>query len=44
MARTADTRAPVTWLRLDAADCYRTLTVTWREDTYFSRSAIPGDG
>ncbi|MCE0446314.1 LysR substrate-binding domain-containing protein [Streptomyces tricolor] len=30
---------PVTWLRLDAPDCHRTLTLVWRKDAYLSPAA-----
>ncbi|KOV95576.1 LysR family transcriptional regulator [Streptomyces sp. NRRL B-3648] len=29
----------VSWLRLDAADCHRTLTLVWRKDAYLSPAA-----
>lgn len=29
----------VAWLRLDAADCHRTLTLVWRQDAYLSPAA-----
>jgi DNA-binding transcriptional LysR family regulator len=31
---------PVAWLRLDAADCHRTLTLVWRQDAYLSPAAL----
>ncbi|MFI1972147.1 LysR family transcriptional regulator [Streptomyces cinnamoneus] len=37
--RTLGDRSPVAWLRLDAADCHRTLTLVWREDAYLSPAA-----
>lgn len=30
---------PVAWLRVDAADCQRTLTLVWRRDAYLSPAA-----
>ncbi|MFH8572433.1 LysR family transcriptional regulator [Streptomyces sp. NPDC017993] len=33
-------RSPVAWLRLDAADCHRTLTLVWRQDAYLSPAAM----
>ncbi|MEC4017546.1 LysR family transcriptional regulator [Streptomyces sp. H27-D2] len=39
MSRQAATHAPVAWLHLDAPDCYRTLTLVWREDGYLSTAA-----
>ncbi|MFF7726986.1 LysR family transcriptional regulator [Streptomyces sp. NPDC008001] len=33
-------RSPVAWLRLDAADCHRTLTLVWRRDAYLSPAAL----
>ncbi|WP_087929942.1 LysR family transcriptional regulator [Streptomyces albireticuli] len=38
--RTLGGRSPVTWLRLDAADCHRTLTLVWRQDAYLSPAAL----
>ncbi|GHF73014.1 transcriptional regulator [Streptomyces mashuensis] len=37
--RTLGARSPVAWLRLDAADCHRTLTLVWRENAYLSPAA-----
>ncbi|WP_104630305.1 LysR family transcriptional regulator [Streptomyces sp. MH60] len=31
---------PVGWLRLDAPDCYRTLTMVWRRRAYLSPAAL----
>ncbi|MCW8116689.1 MULTISPECIES: LysR family transcriptional regulator [Streptomyces] len=31
---------PVGWLRLDAPDCHRTLTLVWRRDAYLSPAAL----
>ncbi|ANP52425.1 DNA-binding transcriptional LysR family regulator [Streptomyces griseochromogenes] len=31
--------SPATWLRLDAADCHRTLTLVWRPHAYLSPAA-----
>ncbi|MCC3775756.1 LysR family transcriptional regulator [Streptomyces sp. UNOB3_S3] len=31
--------SPVAWLRLDATDCHRTLTLVWRRDAYLSPAA-----
>ncbi|WP_406155139.1 LysR family transcriptional regulator [Streptomyces sp. NBC_01023] len=33
-------RVPVAWLRLDAADCHRELTLVWRQDAYLSPAAL----
>lgn len=33
-------RRQVSWLRLDAADCHRTLTLVWRQDAYLSPAAL----
>ncbi|MFI9724151.1 LysR family transcriptional regulator [Streptomyces sp. NPDC052396] len=30
---------PTAWLRLDAPDCHRTLTLVWRQDAYLSPAA-----
>ncbi|MEU5080566.1 MULTISPECIES: LysR family transcriptional regulator [Streptomyces] len=30
---------PVAWLRLDAPDCHRTLTLVWRQNAYLSPAA-----
>ncbi|MEV5239543.1 LysR substrate-binding domain-containing protein [Streptomyces cinnamoneus] len=38
--RTLGERSPVAWLRLDAADCHRTLTLVWRRDAYLSPAAL----
>lgn len=38
-SRRAATHAPVAWLHLDVPDCYRSLTLVWRADTYFSAAA-----
>ncbi|MEV4506815.1 LysR family transcriptional regulator [Streptomyces klenkii] len=38
--RTLGERSPVTWLRLDAEDCHRTLTLVWRENAYLSPAAL----
>ncbi|MFE0046138.1 LysR family transcriptional regulator [Streptomyces albireticuli] len=38
--RTLGERSPVTWLRLDAADCHRTLTLVWREGAHLSPAAL----
>ncbi|MFC0599849.1 LysR family transcriptional regulator [Streptomyces palmae] len=35
----APTAAPVRWLRLDAPDCVRTLTLVWHADAYLSTAA-----
>lgn len=33
-------RGQVTWLRLDAPDCHRTLTLVWRRHAYLSPAAL----
>ncbi|WP_424887329.1 LysR family transcriptional regulator [Streptomyces sp. XH2] len=38
--RTLAERSPVSWLRLDAEDCHRTLTLVWRENAYLSPAAL----
>ncbi|PSJ30115.1 LysR family transcriptional regulator [Streptosporangium nondiastaticum] len=38
--RTLAERSPVAWLRLDAEDCHRTLTLVWRENAYLSPAAL----
>ncbi|WP_030882338.1 LysR family transcriptional regulator [Streptomyces sp. NRRL S-1868] len=37
--RSLGEHGPVSWLRLDAADCHRTLTLVWRRDAYLSPAA-----
>ncbi|GHI02138.1 LysR family transcriptional regulator [Streptomyces cellostaticus] len=32
--------SPVSWLRLDAPDCHRTLTLVWRRHAYLSPAAL----
>ncbi|KUJ70636.1 LysR family transcriptional regulator [Streptomyces albus subsp. albus] len=39
MSRQAARAAPVRWLRLDAPDCVRTLTLVWHADAYLSTAA-----
>ncbi|MEU5211620.1 LysR family transcriptional regulator [Streptomyces sp. NPDC020742] len=39
MARTELAQLPLVWLRLDAPDCQRTLSLVRREDGYLSRAA-----
>jgi DNA-binding transcriptional LysR family regulator len=38
-ARRVATHTPGSWLHLDAPDCYRSLSLVWRADTYFSVAA-----
>lgn len=38
--RTLGKRSRVAWLRLDAPDCHRTLTLVWRRDAYLSPAAL----
>ncbi|MEV0143812.1 MULTISPECIES: LysR substrate-binding domain-containing protein [unclassified Nonomuraea] len=35
----AETRAPISWLHLDAPDCERVLRLVWRERAYLSAAA-----
>ncbi|WP_225821186.1 LysR family transcriptional regulator [Streptomyces naphthomycinicus] len=37
--RALGTGGPVAWLRLDGADCHRTLTLVWRKGAYLSPAA-----
>ncbi|WP_020669124.1 LysR family transcriptional regulator [Amycolatopsis nigrescens] len=39
LSRHSALHTPVSWMRLDAPDCYRSLTLVWRADTYSSVAA-----
>ncbi|MFJ8386597.1 LysR family transcriptional regulator [Streptomyces sp. NPDC094438] len=38
--RTIGERGPVAWVRVDAADCHRTLTLVWRQGAHLSPAAL----
>ncbi|MFE6778394.1 LysR family transcriptional regulator [Streptomyces sp. NPDC057702] len=40
MSRHEGTRAPVDWVRVDAPDCYRVLSLVWHRDAYLSEAAL----
>jgi DNA-binding transcriptional LysR family regulator len=35
-----DTRVPVAWVRVNAPDCHRVLTLVWNRDAYLSEAAL----
>ncbi|MFF8310938.1 LysR family transcriptional regulator [Streptomyces lydicus] len=35
-----ETRVPVAWVRVDAPDCHRVLTLVWNRDAYLSEAAL----
>lgn len=39
IARSAARRAPVAWVHLDTPECFRSLTIVWRDDAYLSTAA-----
>ncbi|GAA2646213.1 LysR substrate-binding domain-containing protein [Streptomyces lunalinharesii] len=40
MSRRLVARVPAVWLRLDAPDCHRVLSLVWDEDAYVSAAAL----
>lgn len=39
-SRQVGTHARVAWVRVDAPDCHRVLTLVWNRDAYFSEAAL----
>ncbi|MFY0515478.1 LysR family transcriptional regulator [Streptomyces anulatus] len=39
-SRQVGTHAPVAWVRMDAPDCHRVLTLVWNRGAYFSEAAL----
>ncbi|MFD4998938.1 LysR family transcriptional regulator [Streptomyces buecherae] len=39
ISRQEGIRAPVTWVRIDAPDCHRVLTLVWHRDAHLSEAA-----
>ncbi|USC49777.1 hypothetical protein K7395_25150 [Streptomyces filamentosus] len=39
-SRQVGRHAPVAWVRMDAPDCHRVLTLVWNRGAYFSEAAL----